>query len=326
MGNFFGDVFDSLTGRGTTKSETAAAENANAAMVKSIEIAIQAQRDALERLIGLQQPFYNAGLSALPYLQSAITGQPAAVQTGPGQPPGWATGASSKYGGLSAQQITRMATGLEPNPQGFTIADAIAAGKESMAAGATNNSTGQMVNYQLPGQQTAADIPQLSKFVPQTLDVNDPEYKYRMSQGNINLGRALAARRLQGGGTAPLQLAQLQDSIGADQWGKQYQRGMDSYNAAVKGYGLGNDLANTQYSRLAGLAGLGTGSAGAMGSGVANTGNQLASLYSDLGTNQANNSLYQGQIGARASQNLGNLVKNGMQGSQGGLQALMAFM
>jgi hypothetical protein len=98
-----------------------------------------------------------------------------------------------------------------------------------------------------------------------------------------------------------------------------YERALQAYNSQQQGQ-------NTQWNRLAGLAGVGQTSVGQLATGGQANAQQQASILSQLGTAQAGGATNPANAWMNALQNVGNAATNYTNnlGYQQGLQAVLA--
>ena len=252
------------------------------------------------------EPYRQIGLGALPYVTSAVTGQPSEALD-PRYTPITTDGGNSGTvtGGYDTNKLWWKDS-----------AGRVISGQDVWNATGGNQSQ-ILSNYTLiPNEQvsklneqkyrgpngeivSAGEVPRVqASFNPG----QSPAAKYQLEHGNTELMRSLGARGLAGSGYAPSKLAELSSNVAASDWTNQYSRLLDMVKIGTGASQSTGAAANTLSS--------------AYGTGAANLGN----IYSQAGANKA--SLYSGMGGnAMNAGSLGLKAYNAYSSANAGMTA-----
>lgn len=187
--------------------------------------------------------------------------------------------------------------------------------------GATNTFGSQLNPYSFQGQNALNQLMaglqngQFSQTVtPQTLQ-NDPGYQFRMQQAQQALQRAASAKGMLGSTAYGQTLDQYTQGLAA----QQYQQAFENQQ----------QLNNTNFSRLAGLAGMGLQAGSDISNLTQQNANSVAGLFGAMGNAQAaatqsQDNFWNGLISGGANQ-LGSMFGGGG-GGMGGLSSMFGGM
>jgi hypothetical protein len=234
--------------------------------------ATQMQWDMFLKQQENQQPWLQAGKGALNQLTGGLGINPG----------GYAVTAAPGYG-ATPQQIMQMVNGTLPNPNGYTIADAVKAANASNSLIGSGGAPATGGANFLTTPQFAFDTSRY-KFDPNSVDVTkDPGYAFRLKSGANALTAAGSAAGNLGSGNLGVALTNYGQDLGSQEYGAAYGRAfgenqlnftrdytsaLDMYNAAMTGQ-------NTVFNRLAGVAGVGQTAANTLTSAGLQTAGQI---------------------------------------------------
>jgi hypothetical protein len=245
------------------------------------------------------------GGSSTPYYYNPFQGG-ASIDT---QPPGAGTPYFNPQGADLRQNRTdahdaRMPVDIDPGPRGGGGLGTVGAG-----SGTGKGTTGTGVGATLPGGSSNTNSlinPVLGgfgslmkmfdeKFAAPTgaTEVNDPGYKFRFNEGVKGLEHGAAARGNLLGGAQAKALTRFGQDYASNEYGSVYNRAMNEY---LNRFNMYNTNQNTQFNRLAAIAGIGqTNTNQLINAGENAAGNNSSILLN--GTNainsQLNNAAYQ---------------------------------
>lgn len=178
----------------SSQEQKKAAKRAAGAQMDAATYAADIEKEMYDKGVELQQPFYQTGLAALPYLQSSILG-------GPVQSP------DARYRQLSANDIElynrqreQEASGGAP-PSPVRLSDRL-----RMAVNTPNNAQGLL---DIDGKYYMGPDGQIVDQVPQVLSNFDYKESPALKYQGVRLMRGLGARGLASGGIAPYAQAKL---------------------------------------------------------------------------------------------------------------------
>lgn len=147
-----------------------------------------------------------------------------------------------------------------------------------------------------------------SNFNFGTADFNankDPGYAFRLSEGLKGLDRQAAARGGLISGAALKAAVGYGQEAGSQEFGNSYNRALTTYNA-------NQDAQNTQYNRLAALAGVGQTANTQIASAGQNYANNAGNNMMSSGVNAGNAAMAAGQARASSYQGWGNAIGTGL--------------
>ena len=331
-----GGVIASSASQSAASQQAAAANNASNASLQATQESNQLLANQYAQNEQNQAPWLNAGGQALAALEGGLglsnpyatqggitntsTGSSGSVATQPGrstiETPGTATtqGVNVTPGGSANGQVPMnganggvvtpggSANGQVPTNgvQYTTDASGNMVPVSSGSSGGQYNSTGTLIpsttgttNYgATPAQATQAYNSQQTNgvgnftqtFTPSSLTL-DPSYQFRLQQGEQALASSAAARGLTGSGQNLKDTTDYAQGAASQEYQAAYDRFMETQN--------------TQYNRLAGLAGVGQTTAANLGSSGASTAGSIAS-NTQAGTAASNNYLTGGAAASAA--------------------------
>lgn len=290
----------------------AGAKTAADATLQATRESIAAQERALGTIRSDNAAFIQPADKALATLQSLIYGGPVSyeqrsladlgrggVQPGqPGYQPAYATAPTdAHYGGLNTRQIMDMVVGNAPNPQGYTLADALKAGQSAaatMTAGGANPNSGNVT-----GTATAQDF----TYDPTKIET-DPGYQWNKKRGLEDLRTQLMLMGRPSGTVAANATGRFLGDLNAGYEDKYYNRNLEGRN------NYQNNLLNLLNLARGGTATVGGATQNAANntsSALLNQGTNLANIATNQGNNLANAQLVKGQSQANLYQGLGQL-------------------
>lgn len=127
------------------------------------------------------------------------------------------------------------------------------------------------------------------------LDPTDEIYKWRQDEGEKAINSALAARGLHDSSYAVNRIGEFNRALTADEVERQYnQNYLRKYGQTVDLFNMANKLGSTTYNKYLDLVKIGTGAANSAGNASTATGQQLSSVYGNLGANLSNSYANQG--------------------------------
>jgi len=291
-------------------ASTQAAQAASAATLQGTRESIAAQERALATSRSDFAPFLQPADRALATLQSSVYGEPIQYQQrsladlGRTGTPGTAyTASAPAYNGSSAQDILNMVIGKTPNPNGYTMADALKAAQGVKSTQAmTSSVSGAPVDTS--GTMTAnAQQFDLANFKPQETEA----YKWQKQRGLEDLRTQLMAMGRPTGTVAANANSRFLGDLNASEYDKGYNRmagqKQDYQNSLLNLVKIGQGAAGST-SALSQNAANNTSNA------LTNQGTNLANIATQNGANQANAALVNGQSQANLYGGLSQLPFN----------------
>lgn len=278
-------------------ASTQAAQTAAAATLQGTREGIAAQERALATSRSDFAPFLQPADRALATLQSSVYGEPVQYQprtladlgrigaTAPTQPlgvnstaPAYNT-ASSQYGGLTSKQIMDMAIGIAPNPNNYTVADAL-----KVAQGSNGAATPLGSITPTTGTQTAnAEKFDLANFRPEQTAAFDWQKK----------------RNLEDLRTQLMMMGRPSGTVAANA----NERSINDLNAREYDSGYNRLLGQKQdyQNSLLNLVKIGQGAAGSTSASGQNAANNISNAFQNQGANLANIATTNGNNQANAA-------------------------
>ena len=140
-------------------------------------------------------------------------------------------------------------------------------------------------NANATGGQTWGGLDDPGKYNFELGDwTTDPGYQFRMDEGSRAVESGAAMRHGLGSGAAMKALTEFGQNFGSNEFGNVYNRRKNEYDTT---FGANTDRYNTQYNRLAGLAGMGQNSAAGQASATQQYGTNMLNVLGNKGNAQS---------------------------------------